>query len=123
MLEFFRAGPVTSIVPWEYRCWKRPSVWIELREIFTRKGNPHYMLDPVRAKIAAQNIAAGLSRNFPQNQQAFDKNLKAYLTELDNWIARWEKMASASAWGQICGIPSAMDIFCKSIRYEGDRQH
>ena len=39
------------------------------------KGNPHYMLDPVRAKIAAQNIAAGLSRNFPQNQQAFDKNL------------------------------------------------
>ena len=57
------------------------------------KGNPHYMLDPVRAKIAAQNIAAGLSRNFPQHQQAFDKNLKAYLTELDSWIARWEKMA------------------------------
>jgi zinc/manganese transport system substrate-binding protein len=58
------------------------------------KGNPHYMLDPVRAKIAAQNIAAGLSRNFPQNQQTFDKNLKAYLTELDSWIARWEKMAT-----------------------------
>jgi zinc/manganese transport system substrate-binding protein len=58
------------------------------------KGNPHYMLDPVRAKIAAQNIAADLSRNFPQNQQAFDKNLKAYLAELDNWIARWEKMAA-----------------------------
>jgi zinc/manganese transport system substrate-binding protein len=57
------------------------------------KGNPHYMLDPVRAKIAAQNIAAGLSRNFPQNQPAFEKNLKAYVAELDSWIARWEKMA------------------------------
>ncbi len=57
------------------------------------KGNPHYMLDPVNAKIAARNIAAGLSRNFPQHQQAFDKNLKAYVAELDNWIARWEKMA------------------------------
>jgi zinc/manganese transport system substrate-binding protein len=56
------------------------------------KGNPHYLLDPVRAKIAAQNIATGLSRNFPQHQQAFDKNLKAYLAELDSWIARWEKM-------------------------------
>jgi zinc/manganese transport system substrate-binding protein len=55
------------------------------------KGNPHYLLDPVRAKIAAQNIATGLSRNFPQHQQAFDKNLKAYLAELDSWIARWEK--------------------------------
>ncbi|HET8564685.1 MAG TPA: metal ABC transporter substrate-binding protein [Candidatus Binatia bacterium] len=57
------------------------------------KGNPHYILDPVYGKIAAQNIAAGLSRNFPQHQQAFEKNLKAYLAELDTWIARWEKMA------------------------------
>lgn len=55
------------------------------------KGNPHYLLDPVRAKIAAQNIATGLSRNYPQHQQVFDKNLKAYLAELDSWIARWEK--------------------------------
>ena len=56
------------------------------------KGNPHYLLDPVRAKIAAQNIATGLSRNYPQHQQVFDKNLKAYLAELDSWIARWEKI-------------------------------
>jgi zinc/manganese transport system substrate-binding protein len=58
------------------------------------KGNPHYMLDPVNAKIAAQNIAAGLARNFPQHQQAFEKNLKVYVAELDGWIARWEKMAA-----------------------------
>jgi zinc/manganese transport system substrate-binding protein len=58
------------------------------------KGNPHYLLDPVYTKIAAQNIAAGLSRNFPQHQAAFDKNLKAYITELDGWIARWEKMTA-----------------------------
>jgi len=58
------------------------------------KGNPHYLLDPVSGKIAAQNIAAGLSRNFPQHQQIFEKNLKVYLAELDDWIARWEKMAA-----------------------------
>jgi zinc/manganese transport system substrate-binding protein len=58
------------------------------------KGNPHYLLDPVRAKIVAQNIANGLSRNFPQNQQAFDKNLKAYVAELDSWIGRWEKIGA-----------------------------
>jgi zinc/manganese transport system substrate-binding protein len=57
------------------------------------KGNPHYLLDPVRAKIAAQNIAAGLARNFPQHQAVFDKNLKAYTSELDNWMERWQKMA------------------------------
>ena len=58
------------------------------------KGNPHYLLDPVRAKIVAQNIATGLSRNFPQHQVTFDRNLKAYTAELDSWIARWEKMAA-----------------------------
>jgi zinc/manganese transport system substrate-binding protein len=58
------------------------------------QGNPHYMLDPVSGKIAARNIAAGLSRNFPQHQQAFEKNLKAYVAELDDWITRWEKMAA-----------------------------
>jgi len=58
------------------------------------KGNPHFMLDPVNAKIAARNIAVGLSRNFPQHQQVFDKNLKAYIAELDSWIARWEKLAA-----------------------------
>jgi len=60
-------------------------------------GNPHYLLDPVRAKIVAQNIATGLTRNFPQHQQAFDKNLKAYVAELDNWIVRWEKAAAPKA--------------------------
>jgi zinc/manganese transport system substrate-binding protein len=58
------------------------------------KGNPHFMLDPVNAKIAARNIAVGLSRNFPQHQQVFDKNLKVYLAELDNWISQWEKVGA-----------------------------
>ena len=58
------------------------------------KGNPHYLLDPVRAKTVAQNIAAGLSRNFPQHQALFERNLKAYLAELDDWIGRWQKIAA-----------------------------
>src|SRR5204862_7675327 len=58
------------------------------------RGNPHYLMDPVKAKTAAQNIAAGLSRNFPQHQQVFERNLKAYLSELDGKIAEWEKMAA-----------------------------
>jgi len=58
------------------------------------RGNPHYLMDPVRGKTAAQNIAAGLSRNFPQHQAVFERNLKAYLAELEGRIAQWEKMAA-----------------------------
>ena len=59
------------------------------------KGNPHYLLDPVYTKIAVHNIATGLSRNFPQHQAAFERNLKSYIAELDNWIGRWDKMAAS----------------------------
>jgi len=57
------------------------------------KGNPHYNLDPLNGKIMARNIAAGLSRNFPQHKATFEKNLNAYLAELDKAIARWQGMA------------------------------
>ena len=86
------------------------------------KGNPHYMLDPVDAKIAAKNIAEGLSRNFPQHQQAFEKNLKAYLTELDELDRALGKNGGSPARRQICRVPPRMDLFCQSIRPGAGRQ-
>ena len=56
------------------------------------KGNPHYNLDPLNGKIMARNIAEGLSRNYPQHRPLFEKNLHAYLAELDKAIARWQLM-------------------------------
>jgi ABC-type Zn uptake system ZnuABC Zn-binding protein ZnuA len=58
------------------------------------KGNPHYNLDPLNGRIIARNIANGLSRNYPQHAPAFEKNLNAYLTELDKAMARWQSMAA-----------------------------
>jgi zinc/manganese transport system substrate-binding protein len=57
------------------------------------RGNPHYNLDPVNGKIIARNIADGLSRNYPQHRAVFEKNLTAYLAELDKAITRWQTMA------------------------------
>jgi zinc/manganese transport system substrate-binding protein len=58
------------------------------------KGNPHYNLDPLSGKIIARNIFDGLSRNYPQHKTAFERNLNAYLGELDKAIARWQSMAA-----------------------------
>ena len=58
------------------------------------KGNPHYNLDPVNGRIMARNVADGLSRNFPQHKVTFDKNLNAYLTELNKAIVQWATMAA-----------------------------
>jgi len=58
------------------------------------KGNPHYNLDPLNGKIMARNIAEGLSRNYPQHRPVFEKNLNAYLAELDRAIERWQELAA-----------------------------
>jgi zinc/manganese transport system substrate-binding protein len=58
------------------------------------KGNPHYNLDPANGRIMARNITGGLSRNYPQHKTVFEKNLSAYLDELEKAIARWQSMAA-----------------------------
>ena len=54
-------------------------------------GNPHYMLDPVLAKTAVQNIYKALVGAGPQFQADFTRNRDAYLAKLDAKIAQWEK--------------------------------
>jgi ABC-type Zn uptake system ZnuABC Zn-binding protein ZnuA len=56
-------------------------------------GNPHYMLDPVLAKTAIQNICNALVAFAPQYQAEFTRNRDAYLARLDAKIAEWEKEA------------------------------
>jgi zinc/manganese transport system substrate-binding protein len=54
-------------------------------------GNPHYMLDPVLAKTAVQNIYNALVSTAPQYEADFTRNRDAYLAQLDAKIAEWEK--------------------------------
>ena len=82
------------------------------------KGNPHYNLDPVIGKIIAQNIAAGLSRNFPQHRQVFEKNLKAYVAELDGWIPRWQEMAAPLKGVKIVPYHQEWSYFAKRYGLE-----
>ena len=53
-------------------------------------GNPHYLLDPVLAKIAVQNICAALIAVAPEHAADFTKNRDAYLAALDAKITGWQ---------------------------------
>ncbi|MBI3563856.1 MAG: zinc ABC transporter substrate-binding protein [Elusimicrobia bacterium] len=52
-------------------------------------GNPHYNLDPEDGIVIARNVAAGLSRVDPEHAADYQKNLKAYLAELEPKLAEW----------------------------------
>lgn len=56
-------------------------------------GNPHYMLDPVLARTAVQNIYHGLVTVAPQYQAEFARNRDAYLAKLDAKITEWQGAA------------------------------
>jgi zinc/manganese transport system substrate-binding protein len=52
-------------------------------------GNPHYMLDPVMAKTAIEDIYNALAAFAPQHQAEFKRNREAYEARLDAKIAEW----------------------------------
>ncbi len=54
-------------------------------------GNPHYMLDPVLAKTAVQNIYSALVAVAPQYEADFTRNRDAYLAKFDAKIAEWQE--------------------------------
>jgi zinc/manganese transport system substrate-binding protein len=56
-------------------------------------GNPHYMLDPVLAKTAINNIYDALVEFARQYQREFTRNRDTYLGKLNAKIAEWEKEA------------------------------
>jgi zinc/manganese transport system substrate-binding protein len=57
-------------------------------------GNPHYMLDPVLAETAINNIYNALVAFAPEHRAEFTRNRDAYLARLNAKIADWEKAAA-----------------------------
>ncbi len=58
------------------------------------QGNPHYNLNPENGAIIAQNIAAGLSRVDPTHAPEYERNLTAFLAELEPKLVEWRKLAA-----------------------------
>src|ERR1041385_7617309 len=57
-------------------------------------GNPHYWIDPIRGKQIALAIYNGLVKLFPENQNYFQANLKAFNDKIDTKTKEWvAKMA------------------------------
>jgi len=54
-------------------------------------GNPHFLIDPLNAKIVAADIAEHLSQVQPQSADAFKANLQRFNTAIDAKLAEWEK--------------------------------
>ena len=55
-------------------------------------GNPHYLTDPVNAKIVAQHIAESFCVLDPKSADAYRTNLKKFTDAIDAKLAEWGKL-------------------------------
>jgi ABC-type Zn uptake system ZnuABC Zn-binding protein ZnuA len=55
-------------------------------------GNPHYSLDPGMAPVKTQNIVDAFARFAPDRRTEFERNRQAFLSRLDEAMARWRSM-------------------------------
>jgi len=84
-------------------------------------GNPHYMLDPVLAKTAIQNIYNALVAVAPQYADEFTRNRDAYLAKLDAKIAEWKAEAAPLKGAKFVSYHEHWPYFadCFGLKYYG----
>jgi zinc/manganese transport system substrate-binding protein len=53
------------------------------------RGNPHFLADPINAKVVAKNIADHFSKVDPKNASAYSANLARFNNSIDVGMVRW----------------------------------
>jgi zinc/manganese transport system substrate-binding protein len=77
-------------------------------------GNPHYVVDPVNAKIIAQNIATAFCTLDEKSAGVYRANLKKFTDALDAKLVEWQKKLEPFKGQQVVA-------YHNSWRYFGDR--
>jgi zinc/manganese transport system substrate-binding protein len=91
-----------------------PSVLDRSRGDIHAAGNPHYMVDPANAKIAAKHIADAFSALDQKNAAAYQANLKRFSDAIDAKLVGWEKTMAPFKGQQVVA-------YHNSWLYFGDR--
>ena len=60
-------------------------------------GNPHYLTDPLNAKIVAAHIARALAELDEKSTSTFQANLKKFDDDLDAKMTEWQKLIAPYA--------------------------
>src|SRR5205085_2132263 len=54
-------------------------------------GNPHYLVDPINAKIVAEHIANAFCAHDEKSCAAYRENLKHFMEAIDAKLAEWQR--------------------------------
>lgn len=64
-------------------------------------GNPHFLIDPIAAKVVAANIANHLSQVDPSDAAMFKANLARFNSQVDAKLGEWQKTLAPYKGGKV----------------------
>jgi len=76
-------------------------------------GNPHYMTDPVNAKIVAEHIADAFCQLDAKSCDTYRANLKKFAEELDKKTVEWEKLLAPFKGQRIVAYHNTWPYFAR----------
>lgn len=79
------------------------------------ENDPHIWLAPENAKIMAQNICDGLSREFPAHQAVFQENLRSLTAQLDSLQAYGEATLSDLSYRELITFHDGFSYFAQAF--------
>lgn len=83
-------------------------------------GNPHYMADPLNAKIVAEHIANAFCQLETKSCDVFKANLKKFNERLDAKMAEWQKMLAPFAGQQVVAYHNSLPYFARRFGLKMD---
>jgi zinc/manganese transport system substrate-binding protein len=81
-------------------------------------GNPHFIIDPVSAKIVAGNIAAHFSQVDPSSAALFKANLAKFNSAVDAKYAEWQKLLAPYRGAKIVTYHNDFVYFADRFKLE-----
>jgi zinc/manganese transport system substrate-binding protein len=76
-------------------------------------GNPHFLTDPLNAKIAAQQICKAFCRLEPSSCEQFRENLESFSMRLDAKLVEWRKLLAPFAGSRIAAYHNTWPYFAR----------
>jgi zinc/manganese transport system substrate-binding protein len=76
-------------------------------------GNPHFMTDPMNARMAAQHVADSFCALDPKSCDTYRANLKKFTDELDAKMAEWEKLMAPYKGQEVVAYHDSWPYFAR----------
>jgi len=76
-------------------------------------GNPHYLVDPVNARIVAQTVAGLFARLDPAHADLYEANREKFMGELDAKLAAWQRQLAPFHGARIAAYHNSWPYFAR----------